>query len=36
MAKATTQAPALTGPQLSELLGLIKGADTVELKLTVP
>ena len=36
MAKTTTQAPALTGPQLSELLGLIKGADTVELKLTVP
>ena len=36
MAKATGPAPALTGAQLSELLGLIKGADTVELKLTVP
>jgi hypothetical protein len=36
VAKATGPAPALTGAQLSELLGLIKGADTVELKLTVP
>jgi hypothetical protein len=29
-------APALTGEQLAELLRLIKGADSVELKLTVP
>ena len=36
MAKATPRAPALSGAQLSELLGLLKGADTVELKLTVP
>ena len=36
MAKATRPAPALSGAQLSELLGLLKGADTVELKLTVP
>ncbi len=28
--------PALTDAELTELLGLIKGADTVELKLTVP
>ena len=36
MAKATGPAPALSGEQLSELLRLIKGADSVELKLTVP
>ena len=36
MAKAQRQAPGLSGEQLGELLGLIKGADTVELKLTVP
>jgi hypothetical protein len=36
VAKATGPAPALSGAQLSELLGLLKGADTVELKLTVP
>ena len=36
MAKATRPAPAPSGAQLSELLGLLKGADTVELKLTVP
>jgi hypothetical protein len=36
VAKATPRAPALSGAQLSELLGLLKGADTVELKLTVP
>src|SRR5687767_2385705 len=29
-------APSLTGDQLAELLGLIKGADSVELKLTIP
>jgi hypothetical protein len=29
-------APALSSEQLSELLGLLKGADSVELKLTVP
>ncbi|MDF2736037.1 MAG: adenylate cyclase, partial [Chloroflexota bacterium] len=36
MAKAQPQAPSLSGEQLAELLRLIKGADTVELKLTVP
>ena len=36
MVKAQRQAPSLSGEQLGELLGLIKGADTVELKLTVP
>ena len=36
VAKAQRQAPSLSGEQLGELLGLIKGADTVELKLTVP
>ncbi len=36
MAKATDQPRALSSEQLSELLGLIKGADSVELKLTVP
>jgi hypothetical protein len=34
--QATRQAPTLSAAQLSELLGLIKGADSVELKLTVP
>jgi hypothetical protein len=33
---ATPQAPQLTDQQLTEFLGLIRGADTVELKLTVP
>jgi len=36
VAKAQHQAPSLSGEQLGELLGLLKGADTVELKLTVP
>jgi hypothetical protein len=36
VAKAVAQAPALTAQQVSELLQLTKGADTVELKLTVP
>ena len=36
MAKASKQAPSLSGEQLGELLGLLKGADSVELKLTVP
>jgi hypothetical protein len=31
-----TAAPALTDQQLGELIGLIEGADSVELKLTVP
>jgi hypothetical protein len=35
MATART-APSLSDDQLSEMLGLIKGADSVELKLTVP
>jgi hypothetical protein len=34
--KATAQTPALRDQQVSELLGLLNGADTVELKLTVP
>jgi hypothetical protein len=34
--KATAQAPALTGEQVSEFLKLTRGADSVELKLTVP
>jgi hypothetical protein len=34
MATATT--PMFTGEQLGELLGLIKGSDSVELKLTIP
>ena len=33
---ATTTAPALSDEQLAELLALIKGADSVELKVTVP
>src|SRR5918995_3584735 len=31
-----TKAPGLTDEQLRELLGLLEGADSVELKLTVP
>ena len=33
---ASVSAPTLSDAELSELLGLLKGADTVELKLTVP
>ena len=33
---ATTAAPSLTNEQVVEALGLMKGADSVELKLTVP
>jgi hypothetical protein len=33
---STVTAPALSDQQLAELLSLIKGADSVELKLTVP
>ena len=33
---ATKSSPVLSAEQLSEVLRLIKGADTVELKLTVP
>ena len=36
MARAPQQVPSLSGEQIAELLGLLKGADTVELKLTVP
>jgi hypothetical protein len=36
MVIAQAPVPALSGEQLAELLGLIKGADSVELKLTVP
>ena len=36
MAKTQREVPALSGEQLSELLKLLKGADSVELKLTVP
>jgi hypothetical protein len=36
MTTARGTAPALSGEQLSEMLGLMKGADSVELKLTVP
>ena len=36
MATPTTTASSLTNEQLVEMLGLIKGADSVELKLTVP
>jgi hypothetical protein len=36
VATAVKQTPALTGEQLGEVLKLLKGADTVELKLTVP
>jgi len=35
-ARDARDAPALSGDQLSELLGLMKGADSVELKLTIP
>src|SRR5262245_14917752 len=36
MASTTQDAPNLTDEQLREVLGLIEGADSVELKLTVP
>ncbi len=36
MAAGSTQAPQLSPDRLKELLSLIKGTDTVELKLTVP
>jgi hypothetical protein len=36
MAATTTARKPLTDAQLQELMGLIKGADTVELKLTIP
>jgi hypothetical protein len=36
MATAVMKPPELSDTQLTELLGLIKGADSVELKLTVP
>ena len=36
MATPTTTPQSLTNEQLVEMLGLIKGADSVELKLTVP
>ena len=36
MATATTSTPGLSNDQLIEVLGLIKGADSVELKLTMP
>ncbi|HEY7828920.1 MAG TPA: hypothetical protein VIB99_11830 [Candidatus Limnocylindrales bacterium] len=36
MAAGSTQAPELSPDRLKELLSLIKGSDTVELKLTVP
>jgi hypothetical protein len=36
MATAVMKPPELSDTQLAELLGLIKGADSVELKLTVP
>ena len=36
MAKAPNQAPSLSGEQIAEVIGLLKGADSVELKLTVP
>jgi hypothetical protein len=36
VAKTQREAPALSGEQLSELLMLLKDADSVELKLTVP
>ncbi|HET6223921.1 MAG TPA: hypothetical protein VFE11_17220, partial [Dongiaceae bacterium] len=35
-ATAKQAAPGLTGEQLGELLALIKGADSVELKLSIP
>jgi len=34
--KTAAAAPTLTDDQLSEVIGLVKGADTVELKVTVP
>jgi hypothetical protein len=36
MTPARFRAPSLSGEQLSELLGLLEGADSAELKLTVP
>ncbi len=36
VAKSPAQAPSFSAEQLSELLGLLEGADSVELKLTVP
>jgi hypothetical protein len=36
MAEAGTAAPALSGEELARLIALIKGSDSVELKLTVP
>jgi hypothetical protein len=36
VAKSPAQAPSFSAEQLSELLGLLAGADSVELKLTVP
>ncbi|HWI22929.1 MAG TPA: hypothetical protein VNT22_09995, partial [Baekduia sp.] len=36
MAPATVARPTLTDAQLGELMGLLRGSDTVELKVTVP
>jgi hypothetical protein len=36
MAKTTSERATLTDKQLAELLGLVKGADSVELKATIP
>ena len=36
MATKAPERPSLTDAQLSELMGLLRGSDTVELKLTVP
>jgi hypothetical protein len=36
VAKARREAPSLSGAQLAELLKLLKGADSVELKATIP
>ena len=36
MATKTAVRPALTDAQLTEVMGLLRGSDTVELKLTVP
>ena len=36
MATQTPPRPGLSDPQLADLMGLLKGSDTVELKLTVP
>ena len=36
MTSAHTSPPFITGDQLVEMMGLIRGADTVELKLTIP